>query len=94
MSLHRVRFSLEVKRLSGKGGDRRVVHKQEEGKEWSSSRIREVRRRIDMTQQEFAHAIGMSLASVQNIESGRVRVTRRVSRTIELLESSLKRRKA
>jgi putative transcriptional regulator len=55
----------------------------------SASPVHELRRRLNMTQEEFAHAIGVTVSTVNRWENGHIEPSRLARRAIEGLTAQL-----
>jgi len=55
----------------------------------NGSPIHELRRRLHMTQEEFAHAIGVTVSTVNRWENGHIEPSRLARRAIEGLAAQL-----
>jgi len=55
----------------------------------NGSPIHELRRRLQMTQEEFAHAIGVTVSTVNRWENGHIEPSRLARRAIEGLAAQL-----
>jgi putative transcriptional regulator len=55
----------------------------------NASPIHELRRRLNMTQEEFAHAIGVTVSTVNRWENGHIEPSRLARRAIEGLAAQL-----
>jgi len=62
-----------------------------ENKLWTPERIRDLRQRLEMTQENFAHLIGVTFSSVNRWENGKARPNKIALRVISALERKLKR---
>ena len=60
------------------------VNKQQPG-----SPVSELRRRLNMTQEEFAHAIGVTVSTVNRWENGHIEPSRLARRAMEVLAAQL-----
>ena len=58
-------------------------------KQNGSSPVHELRRRLHMTQEEFAHAIGVTVSTVNRWENGHIEPSRLARRAIEGLAARL-----
>ncbi len=55
----------------------------------NGSPVHELRRRLHMTQEEFAHAIGVTVSTVNRWENGHIEPSRLARRAIEGLAAQL-----
>ena len=55
----------------------------------NGSPVHELRRRLQMTQEEFAHAIGVTVSTVNRWENGHIEPSRLARRAIEGLAAQL-----
>ncbi len=55
----------------------------------NSSPVHELRRRLSMTQEEFAHAIGVAVSTVNRWENGHIEPSRLARRAMEGLAAQL-----
>jgi DNA-binding transcriptional regulator YiaG len=58
-------------------------------KQLSDSPICELRRRLNMTQEEFAHAIGVTVSTVNRWENGHIEPSRLARKAIEGLAGQI-----
>ena len=58
-------------------------------KQQTGSPISELRRRLKMTQEEFAHAIGVTVSTVNRWENGHIEPSRLARRAMEGLASQV-----
>lgn len=58
-------------------------------KQHSGSPIGELRRRLNMTQEEFAHAIGVTVSTVNRWENGHIEPSRLARRAMDGLAAQL-----
>ena len=59
-------------------------------KQQVGSPVSELRRRLKMTQEEFAHAIGVTVSTVNRWENGHIEPSRLARRAMEGLASQVK----
>jgi len=58
------------------------------GEDVSGSEIRELRKRLGLTQEEFAHAVAVTFSTVNRWENGHAKPSKLARRAIEALASA------
>ena len=63
------------------------------GDEFTNERIRQLRTELNMTQESFAHEIGVTFATVNRWENGRTTPNKVAQKVLRLMEKKLRKMK-
>jgi DNA-binding transcriptional regulator YiaG len=69
------------------------MHTAHSGDEFTNERIRQLRTELNMTQESFAHEIGVTFATVNRWENGRTTPNKVAQKVLRLMEKKLRKMK-
>ena len=67
-----------------------IRHSRINGDEFNREKIRQLRQDLNMTQENFAHEIGVTFATVNRWENGRTTPNKVAQKVLKLLEKKLR----
>ncbi len=69
------------------------MHSSAQNDEFTNERIRQLRTELNMTQESFAHEIGVTFATVNRWENGRTTPNKVAQKVLRLMEKKLRKMK-